>query len=55
MFAAAARDPNAKVTDWFKLGDVRAEMPKAASTVERLCLSCANGTSERGGVGITHG
>jgi isoquinoline 1-oxidoreductase subunit beta len=33
-FATAARDPNAKATDWFKLGDVRAEMPKAASTVE---------------------
>ena len=30
-FAAAARDPNAKATDWFKLGDARAEMPKAAS------------------------
>ena len=33
-FAAAARDPNAKATDWFKLGDVRAELPKAASTLE---------------------
>src|SRR5947209_18222422 len=33
-FAAAARDPNSKATDWFKLGDARAEMPKAASTVE---------------------
>jgi isoquinoline 1-oxidoreductase beta subunit len=33
-FAATARDPNAKATDWFKLGDVRAEMPKAASTFE---------------------
>ena len=33
-FAATARDPNATVTDWFKLGDVRAEMPKAASTFE---------------------
>jgi isoquinoline 1-oxidoreductase beta subunit len=33
-FAATARDPNAKVTDWFKLGDVRSEMPKAASTFE---------------------
>ena len=33
-FAATARDPNAKATDWFKLGDARAEMPKAASTFE---------------------
>jgi isoquinoline 1-oxidoreductase beta subunit len=33
-FAAAARDPNIKATDWFKLGDVGAEMPKAASTFE---------------------
>lgn len=33
-FAEAARDPNAKATEWFKLGDVPAEMPKAASTLE---------------------
>lgn len=33
-FAAAARDPNTKATDWFKVGDVRAELPKAASTFE---------------------
>ena len=33
-FAASARDPNANATDWFKLGDVRAEIAKAASTVE---------------------
>jgi isoquinoline 1-oxidoreductase subunit beta len=33
-FVTTARDPNAKATDWFKLGDVRAEMPKAASTFE---------------------
>ena len=33
-FAATARDPNAKATDWFKLGDVRAELPKASSTLE---------------------
>jgi isoquinoline 1-oxidoreductase subunit beta len=33
-FAATARDPNAKATDWFKLGDVRAELRKAASTLE---------------------
>ena len=38
-FAKAARDPDAKATDWFKLGDVRAEMPRAASTIdaEYLC------------------
>ncbi len=34
VFATLARDPNAQATDWFKLGDVRAEMPKAASMVE---------------------
>jgi isoquinoline 1-oxidoreductase beta subunit len=34
IFAAAARDPNARATDWFKLGDVRAEMPKAATAME---------------------
>ncbi len=33
-FATTARDPNAKVTDWFKVGDVRAEMLNAASTFE---------------------
>ena len=33
-FATTARDPNAKAADWFKLGDVRAEMPKAVSTFE---------------------
>jgi isoquinoline 1-oxidoreductase beta subunit len=33
-FASAARDPNSKATDWFKLGDARAELPKAASTFE---------------------
>ncbi len=37
-FAAAAKDPSAKATDWFKLGDARAEMPKAASTVEAAYL-----------------
>ena len=37
-FAATARDPNAKATEWFKLGDVRAEMPKAASTFEAKYL-----------------
>ena len=34
-FAATARDPSAKATDWFRLGDARAEMPKAASTSRR--------------------
>jgi isoquinoline 1-oxidoreductase beta subunit len=33
-FAAAARDPNSKATDWFKLGDTRTEMANAASTFE---------------------
>src|SRR5215813_8934874 len=33
-FVLTARDPNAKATDWFMLGDVRSEMPKAASTFE---------------------
>jgi isoquinoline 1-oxidoreductase subunit beta len=33
-FAATARDPNAKAADWFKLGDARAELPKATSTLE---------------------
>lgn len=33
-FAAAARDPNSKATDWFKLGDTRTEMPTTASTME---------------------
>jgi isoquinoline 1-oxidoreductase beta subunit len=33
-FAATARDPNAKSTDWFKLGDVRSQMPKAATIFE---------------------
>jgi len=33
-FAKTALDPDAKATDWFKIGDVRAEMPKAAATFE---------------------
>ncbi|HZV19928.1 MAG TPA: molybdopterin cofactor-binding domain-containing protein, partial [Hyphomicrobiales bacterium] len=33
-FVTAARDPNRQATDWFKAGDVRAEMPKAASIFE---------------------
>jgi len=38
VFAAAARDPNAQATDWFKLGDVRAEMSKAAAKFEQEYL-----------------
>jgi len=38
-FSAAARDPGAKATDWFKLGDARAEMTKAASTFGAEYLS----------------
>jgi len=34
LFAAAARDPKVAATDWSKAGDVRAEMPKAASFME---------------------
>jgi len=34
VFAAAARDLNSKAADWFKLGDARGEMPKAASIIE---------------------
>lgn len=37
-FARTALDPNATATDWFKSGDVRAEMPKAASTFEAAYL-----------------
>src|SRR4051794_24047348 len=37
-FAKTALDPDAKATDWFKLGDVRTEMPKAASTFEAAYL-----------------
>ncbi len=33
-FAAVARDPGAQATDWFKLGDARAELSRAASTFE---------------------
>ena len=33
-FAAAARDPNAQAADWFKRGDARTELSKAASTFE---------------------
>src|ERR1044072_6612317 len=33
-FAAAARDPNRKMTEWSKPGDTRGEMPKAASLIE---------------------
>jgi len=34
LFAATARDPNAQATDWSKVGDLRGEMPKAASFME---------------------
>jgi isoquinoline 1-oxidoreductase beta subunit len=34
IFASTARDPSSRATDWFKLGDVRTEMPKAASKFE---------------------
>jgi isoquinoline 1-oxidoreductase subunit beta len=37
-FAKTALDPDAKATDWFKLGDVRTEMPKAAATFEAQYL-----------------
>jgi isoquinoline 1-oxidoreductase beta subunit len=33
-FAAAARDLNRNATDWFKTGDARAEIGKAAATLE---------------------
>ena len=42
-FAATARDPNATVTDWFKLGDVRAEMPKAACLAQHRPESWSSG------------
>jgi isoquinoline 1-oxidoreductase beta subunit len=38
IFARTALDPDAKATDWFKLGDVRAELPKAAATFEAVYL-----------------
>ena len=34
LFAARVRDPNAQATDWSKVGDLRGEMPKAASFME---------------------
>ena len=33
-FIAAARDPNVNGSDWFKAGDARAELSKAATTME---------------------
>src|SRR5262249_12531442 len=33
-FAATARDPNAKATDWSKAGDVRGEMPKVYAVMD---------------------
>src|SRR5262244_3644364 len=32
--ATAARDPNAQASEWFKAGDARAELPKAANVME---------------------
>jgi isoquinoline 1-oxidoreductase subunit beta len=51
LFAATARDPNAQATDWSKVGDVRGEMPKAASFMEAeyrcdLRLSRADGAAQ---------
>src|SRR5262249_16792828 len=37
-FAAAARDPQATASEWFKAGDVSANMPKAAATMEATYL-----------------
>ena len=37
-FAATARDPSAQATDWFKLGEVRAELQKATQTFEQEYL-----------------
>ena len=37
-FTAAVRDSSRQATDWFKLGDTRAEMPKAALTMDQVYL-----------------
>lgn len=37
-FAAVARDLGQTGSDWFKVGDLRAELPKAATTMEALYL-----------------
>src|SRR5215510_8897767 len=37
-FAATARDLAKPGTDWFKVGDLRAELPKAADTMDALYL-----------------
>jgi isoquinoline 1-oxidoreductase beta subunit len=37
-FAATARDLSRTGTDWFKVGDLRAELPKAAGTMDALYL-----------------
>ena len=38
VFAAAVRDSDRKATDFFKLGDTRSEMPRAASTMDQVYL-----------------
>src|SRR5882757_7779695 len=38
VFTAAVRDPDRKATDFFKLGDTRSEMPRAASTMDQVYL-----------------
>ncbi len=37
-FTAAVRDSNRQATDFFKLGDTRSEMPRAASTMDQVYL-----------------
>ena len=59
-FAAAARDPNAKATDWFKLGDVRGRDAEGRLDVRgrislRLRLSRADGAAERRRLGVAGG
>jgi isoquinoline 1-oxidoreductase subunit beta len=65
-FAADAKNPRRMSTEWSRIGDPRAQMPKAASTMEaeyrygsgiplRLRLSRADGAVERHRVGIAGG
>src|SRR6266404_1352257 len=37
-FTAAVRDPDRQATDFFKLGDTKTEMPRAASTIDQVYL-----------------
>ncbi len=37
-FTAAVRDSNRQATDFFKLGDTKSEMPRAASTMDQVYL-----------------